>query len=102
MLKLYSNSICKPLEIIFNGCLETGLFPNDWKKGNVVPVFKKGDKQILKNYRPISLLTVCCKIFEKLIFNEMFKFFIENDLIPPNQSGFKPRDSCVNQINFCL
>ena len=58
-----------------------------WKKGNAIPVFKKGDKQILKNYRPISLLSVCDKIFEKLIFNEMFKVFIENDLISPNQSA---------------
>ena len=62
MLKLCSTSICKPLEIIFNRYLETGTFPNDWKKGNVVPVFKKGDKQILKNYRPILLLPVCGKI----------------------------------------
>ena len=98
MLKHCSTSICKPLEIIFNRCLETGMFPNDWKKGNVVPAFKKGDKQILKNYRSISLLPVCGKIFEKLIFNEMFKFFIENDLITPNQSGFKPGDSCINQL----
>ena len=67
--------------------------PKWLEKGNVVPVFKKGDKQILKNYRPISLLPVCGKIFEKLIFNEMFKFFIENDFISPNQSGFKPGDS---------
>ena len=96
MLKLCSTSICKPLEIIFNQCLETSTFPNDWKKGNVVPIFKKGDKQILKNYRPISLLPMCGKIFEKLIFNEMFKFFIENNLISPNQSGFKPGDSCIN------
>ena len=49
MLKLCSNSICKPLKIIFNQCLETSMFPNDWKKGNVVPIFKKHDKQILKN-----------------------------------------------------
>ena len=98
MLKLFSTSICKPLEIIFNQCVETGTFPNVWKKGNVVPVFKKDDKQILKNYRLISLLPVCGKIFEKLIFNKMFKFFIENDLISPNQSGFKPGDSCINQL----
>ena len=84
MLKLCSASICKPLEIIFNQCLETGTFPNDWKKGNDVPVF------------PISLLPVCGKIFEKLIFNEMFKFFIENDLISPDESSFKLGDSCIN------
>ena len=60
------------------------------------PVFRKGE--IFKNYNPISLLPVCDKIFETLIFNEMLKFFIENDLISPNQSGFKPRDSCINQL----
>ena len=98
MLKLCGTSICKPLEIIFNRCLATGTFPNDWKKGNVVPVFKKGDKQIFKNYRPISLLPVCGKIFEKLIFNEMSKFFIENDLISSNQSSFKPGDSSINLL----
>ena len=65
---------------------------------NVVPVFKKGDKQFLKNYRLISLLPVCGKIFEKLILNKIFKFFIENDLSSPNQSGFKPGDSCINQL----
>ena len=75
MLKFCSTSICKPLEIIFNRCLETGAFPNDWKKGNDVPVFKKCDKQNSQNYRPISLLPVCGKIFEKLIFNKMFKVF---------------------------
>ena len=70
----------------------------DGKKRNVVPIHKKDDKQCLRNYRPISLLPVCGKIFEKLIFYEMFKFFIENELISPNQSGFKPGDSCINQL----
>ena len=98
VLKLCSTSICKPLEIIFNRRLEKCTFPNDWKKGNFVPVFKKSDKQILENYRPISLRPVRAKIFEKLIFNEMFKLFIENDLFSPNQSGFKLGDSCINQL----
>ena len=71
---------------------------SEWKKGNVVPIQKKYDKQCLKNYRPISLLPICGKIFEKLIFNEMFKFFIEIELISPNKSGFKPSDSCINQL----
>ena len=65
---------------------------------NVVPVHKKGDKQSLKNYRPISLLPICGKILERLLYNSMFNFFMENDLISQNQSGFKTGDSCVNQL----
>ena len=68
------------------------------KKGSVVPVYKNRDKQILKNYYLIWLLLVCRQIFEKVIFNEVFKFLIENDLISSNQSGFKSGDSCINQL----
>ena len=68
------------------------------EKGSIVPIHKKGDKQILKNYRPVSLLPICGKIFERLIFNELFNFLLENNLISPNQSGFKPGDSCINQL----
>ena len=77
MLKVCGPSIYKPLEIIFNQCLETGVVPSEWKKGNVVSIHKKGDKQTLKNYRPVSLLPICGKIFERLMFNEMFEFFID-------------------------
>ena len=98
MLQLCGNSICKPLELILKQSMESGSFPSEWKKGNVVPIHKKDDKQCLSNYRPVSLLPICGKIFEKLIFNEMFKFFIENELISPNQSGLKPGDSCTNQL----
>ena len=68
------------------------------KKANVVPSYKKNDKQLVKNYRPISLLPICGKIFERLIYNKLFHFFQENNLISPNQSGFKPGDSCINQL----
>ena len=47
---------------------------------------------------PPCVLPICRKFFEKSVFNEMFKFFIENELISPNQSGFKPGDSCINQV----
>ena len=67
MIKLCGNSICKPLSITFNDSLKEGKFPSDWKKARAVPVHKKGDKQCLKNYRPISLLPICSKVFERLI-----------------------------------
>ena len=98
MLKICGNTICKPLELIFKQALTTGVFPSEWKKGNIVPCYKKGDKQNIKNYRPVSLLPICGKFFERLIFNEMFSFFLANNLLAPNQSGFKPGDSCINQL----
>ena len=98
MLKICGSSIYKPLEMIFKQCIETGVFPSEWKKANIVPIHKKGDKQTLENYRPVSLLPICGKILERLMFNEMFNFFIENKLISSNQSGFKPGDSCINQL----
>ena len=68
------------------------------KKGNIVPCYKKGNKQNIKNYRPVSLLPIHGKFFERLIFNEMFSFFLANNLLAPNQSGFKPGGSCINQL----
>ena len=54
--------------------------------------------QCLKTYLPVFLLPICGESFEKLIFNELFKFFIKNELISPNQLGFKPGDSCTNHL----
>ena len=63
-----------------------------------LPVHKKNDKQRLNNYRPTSLLPISSKILERLMFIETFGLFIENDLISQHQSGFKPGDSCINQL----
>ena len=101
MIKICGESILKPLELIFKSCLENGKFPIEWKKANVVPVHKRNNKQLIENYRPISLLPVCGKILERLIYNKMFEFFTENELISQNQSGFKPGDSCISQL-WCI
>ena len=74
MLKLCGDSICKPLVLIFKTCLRNGRFPLEWKKVNVVPIHNKGDKQTIKNYRPVSLLPICEKIFERLLYDTMFDF----------------------------
>ena len=98
MLKLCGDSVLTPLELIFKSCLESATFPSKWKKANILPVNKNGDMQSLKNYHPISLLLICRKIFERLIHNKMSEYFIENDLISHNQSGFKLGDSHINQL----
>ena len=84
MLKLSSKSILKPLKLLFENCLRTGIFPDQWKKANIVPIHKKGDKQLFKNYRPVSLLPICAWVFERIIFNGLFKYFKENNLLSPH------------------
>ena len=66
MLKVCGDTICKSLELIFKQALTTGVFPPEWKKGSMVLCYKKGDKQNLKNYRPVSVLPICGKIFKRL------------------------------------
>ena len=78
--------------------MESDIFPSQWRMANVVPAYKRDDKQNVKNYRPVSLLPIFGKDFERLIYSEMYSFFIENDLISANQSGFKQSDSCINQL----
>ena len=51
-----------------------------------------------ESYRRISLLPIFGKIFEKIIFNRIYNFLLEEDLLNPNQSGFRPSDSCINQL----
>ena len=63
MIRICDKAICKPLHLIFSSCIESGTFPTEWKKANVVPIHKRDDKQNVKNYRPVSLLP----IFEKNI-----------------------------------
>ena len=98
MLQICDKTICKPLYLIFSSCMESDIFPSQWKMAKVVPAYKRDDKQNVKNYRPVSLLPIFEKVFERLIYNEMYSFFIENDLISANQSGFKQGDSCINQL----
>ena len=73
-------SLVKPLCSIFNLSLLSGIFPSQWKKGNVVPVQKRGDRSIAKNYRPVSLLPVFSKLFEKCIYYVLYNYFATNNL----------------------
>ena len=68
------------------------------EKANIVPAHKKNSRQIMKNYRPISLLPICGKIFEKIIFDEIYEHLTANKLLSDKQSGFRPGDSAINQL----
>ena len=98
MIKMCDESLVQPLSLILRGCIDTGIYPDTWKKSNIVPVHKKGDKQIENNYRPVSLLPICSKILEKIIFDSIMRFLNKNKLLSDAQSGFRPSDSCEYQL----
>ena len=94
MIKLCINSVAHPLTLIFQNSMTASTFPTQWKRANIVPIPRKNDKQIVSNYRPVSLPPISSKAFEKLIFNELFKFFEDNNLLSKHQSD----DSCIYQL----
>ena len=75
IIKLCGDSLLPQLKSIFKSATTSGHFPSSWKKGNIIPVHKKKSKNLLTNYRPISLLPVFGKIFEKVIYNNCCFFF---------------------------
>ena len=97
MIKICDETISLPLKIIFDTAFKSGSFPDKLKRANVVPVHKKGSKNILKNYRPISLLLIT-KIFEKCIYNSLYSYLESNDILSKSQSGFRKGDSCISQL----
>ena len=75
MIKISDESLLKPLFILFKNSLKLSYYPDIWKKSNIIPAHKKNDKQLVNNYRLISLLPGFGKIFEKIIFNRICNFF---------------------------
>ena len=88
-LKRILETVTLPLTHIINQSLCTGIFPDRLKIAKVVPLFKKGDQHILDNYRPISLLPVVSKVFKKVVFNQLYQYVTDNNLIFTSQYGFR-------------
>ena len=84
---------------MFKSMIPEGVFPEDWKKSNVVSIHKKESKNLMKYYQPpISLLPIFSKVFVRLVFNMLLNLFLQNKLFTPCQSDFVPCDSCVSQL----
>ena len=98
LIQICKEEITIPLKLIFDQSLKKGKIPEIWKAANVVPVHKKEDKWLVKNYHPINLLPIFFKVFERVIYNSLFNYFLHNKLFTPSQSGFLPGDSCIAQL----
>ena len=95
MIKLCDNSLIRLLSLLFKKSFDNSYFPELWKKSNI-PVHGKNGKRNFENYCPILLLPIFSKVFEKMIFNKIYTFLQNEQLLNPNQSGFRPSDSCIN------
>ena len=79
--------------MVINQVLSTGIFPDKLKIAKVIPIFKKDDPTLFKNYRPIYLLPTISKVLEKIIFTQLSSYFNEAKLFFDNQYGFRPKHS---------
>ena len=107
MLKNCSISLAIPLCLLFNLSLRLHTYPSLWKLAHITPIFKKGDKSVASNYRPISLISCVGKSFERILFKHVYNHLDSNSLIYKYQSGFLPGHSTVHHLiesihNTCL
>ena len=79
----------------------TDQFPSEWKIARVTPIFKKGQRTMLDNYRPISVLRVVRKLMERIMYDQMFDYLKENNILSENQFDFRPFHSTTTTLLDC-
>ena len=92
------NEIAPVLQNIFQQSLNESKTPSDWKKANIVPIFKKGDRTKPTNYRPVSLTAVVSKMLEHIVVAQIMDHLDHHQIIHENQHGFRSRRSCESQL----
>ena len=100
-LKDFASELSHPLSMIFKTSLQNSTVPLAWKQGNITPIFKKGSRNSVGNYRPVSLTSVPCRIMESIIKDHIIKHLDDNNLVVPTQHGFvKKRSTVTNLLEF--
>ena len=100
ILKECAHELAIPINIICKLSLSQGVFPSAWKEAHIIPIHKKGDKKCAHNYRGISLLPLCYKILEKIVFDTLLSHCLP--ALPQSQHGFLPKRSCITNLSSFL
>lgn len=98
LLRECADLIADPMCSIFNQSIRSGIFPQEWKCAKVIPLFKEGNHSDLNNYRPISIVPIVAKVFERIIYDQVYGYLTENNLISSQQSGFRSLHSTVTAL----
>lgn len=98
LLKELSTELAPAMTALFNQSLQTGQLPQEWKLANVSPIYKKEDKHIAANYRPISLTCVCSKLLEHIVVSHLLRHNDKHSILTPLQHGFRQKHSTVSQL----
>ena len=88
----------KPLTHLVNSSINKGIFPDELKIAKVIPIFKSGNKESIENYRPISILSVFTKVFEKVMYKHLINFVDKNDILYKYQFGFRRQHSTNHAV----
>ena len=97
-LKSFQIALGKPISLIANLSFSTGSFPDNLKIANVTPIFKKDDRTICNNYRPISLLSNISKTIEKLVHDRLKKFLNKHNILYERQFVFRHYHSTIDAL----
>ena len=98
LIRECADLICIPICNIFNQSIGQGIFPDDWKYARVAPLFKAGDRKDVNNYRPISVISIVAKVFERIVYNQLYAYLEEHSIICKCQSGFRSTHSTVTAL----
>lgn len=98
ILKDSFENILKPFTVLINKCFHNGVFPESFKISKVIPLYKKGEKNSLDNYRPISIVPLFGKIIERIMKNRLVDFFEENNILCSSQYGFRKNRSTTKAV----
>ena len=98
MLKNHSDIFAPILQSIFQKSIDSGVVPSDWKKANVVAIYKKDSKNDPANYRPVSLTCISCKVMEHIIFSSVMDHLDRHKILKQFQHGFRKQHSTETQL----
>ena len=95
-------SLIWPIVRFFKELLQRGVLPAEWKLGTVIPIYKKGSRFDCCNYRPVTLTCTLCKVFERVVKDEIQNYLLTNNILNTSQYGFLPKRSCQSALMMFL